>query len=244
MLILNKIGRKFKALTQKDTEPAKAYNLWSEQYDQQPDNLMLYLDGLIINELLESKSISNKIILDYGCGTGRHWNTLYQFDPKKLIGVDISKGMLDVLKQKFPNASVYQIKDNKLSDIAEHKIDTIISTLTIAHIHDLPEIFTTWNRLLKPSGDLIITDFHPDLLKDGGKRVFTISGKTIRIRNYVHSLKSIEDLANSFQFDIENKIEKYIDEEVKHFYEKQNALHVYEKYVGYPVIYGIHLKKK
>ena len=244
MLIFNKIGHKFKALTEKDTEPAKAYNLWSEQYDQQPDNLMLYLDGLIVKQLLESELIKNKVTLDYGCGTGRHWNNLYKFGPEKLIGVDISKGMLDVLKQKFPEAYVYQINNNTLSDIADHSIDTIISTLTIAHIQDLQEIFRTWDRLLKPGGDLVITDFHPDLLKNGGQRVFTKSGKIIKIRNYVHSLQSIEHLANNYQFTINRKIEKYIDETVKPFYEKQNALHVYEKYVGYPVIYGIHLKKK
>ena len=40
------------------------------------------------------------------------------------------------------------------------------------------------------------------------------------------------------------KVEKYIDENVRLFYEKQDALHVYEKYYGYPVIYGLHLKKK
>jgi Methylase involved in ubiquinone/menaquinone biosynthesis len=244
MLIFNKIGHKFKALTERATEPAKAYNLWSERYDQQPDNLMLYLDGLIINELLKPTSIRNKNVLDFGCGTGRHWNNLYKNEPQKLIGVDISEGMLDVLKQKFPDAFVYQIKQNTLPEIADHSIDTIISTLTIAHIHDLQGIFATWDRILKPGGNLIITDFHPDLLKNGGKRVFTISGKTIRIRNYVHSIQSIENLARSYQLTIERKIEKYIDKTVKSFYEKQNALHVYEKYVGYPVIYGIHFKKK
>ena len=243
MLIFNKISHQLKGFTKRDTKPAKAYNLWSEQYDQQPDNLMLYLDELIVNELWGSISVLDKIVLDFGCGTGRHWNKLYQYGPKKLIGVDISQGMLDVLKQKFPAATVYQIKENTLPDIANQSIDTIISTLTLAHIRDLHEIFTTWDRILKPGGDLIITDFHPNLLQNGGKRVFTISGKTVKIKNYVHSLESIETLANSFHFTITGKIEKYIDETVKPFYEKQKALHVYEKYAGYPVIYGLHLRK-
>jgi len=30
---------------------------------------------------------------------------------------------------------------------------------------------------------------------------------------------------------------------MKHYYEKQNALAVYNKYKGFPVIYGIHLKR-
>lgn len=244
MLIFNKLGYKIKALTARDTDPGKAYNIWADFYDQQPDNLMLHLDELIIGELFKSVSIKDKRLLDFGCGTGRHWNKLYQFAPEKLIGVDISKGMLDVLKQKFPSADVYQIKDNLLNSIPTLSIDTIISTLTIAHIRDLNETIDTWDRILNPGGDLIITDFHPELLNGGGKRVFSISNKIIKIRNYVHSIESIEKIASSHDFICLKKIEKYIDESVKHFYSKQNALHVYEKYLGYPVIYGLHLQKK
>jgi hypothetical protein len=34
-----------------------------------------------------------------------------------------------------------------------------------------------------------------------------------------------------------------IDETVKHYYAQQNALKVYEQFKGFPVIYGIHLKR-
>jgi ubiquinone/menaquinone biosynthesis C-methylase UbiE len=244
MLIFNKLGHKLKAITARDTEPGKAYNLWSDNYDKQPDNLMLYLDELIFRELLKSVSIRNKKVLDFGCGTGRHWNKLYNQDPEELIGVDISKGMLDVLKEKYPAASIHLTRDNLLDTIADHSIDTIISTLTVAHIRDLNEAFATWQRIIKVGGNLLISDFHPELLDNGGKRVFTISGKVIRIKNYVHSLESIQKMADSYDFMIINKLEKHIDENLKPFYEKQHALHVYEKYIGYPVIYGLHLKKK
>ena len=244
MLIFNKLGHKLKAITARDTEPGKAYNIWSDIYDKQPDNLMLYLDELIFQELLKSVSIRNKKVLDFGCGTGRHWNKLYNKDPEELIGVDISKGMLDVLKEKYPAASIHLTRDNLLDTITDHSIDTIISTLTIAHIRDLNEAFATWQRIIKAGGNILISDFHPELLDNGGKRVFTISGKIIRIKNYVHSLESIQKIADSYDFMIINKLEKHIDESLKPFYEKQHALHVYEKYIGYPVIYGLHLKKK
>ena len=38
-------------------------------------------------------------------------------------------------------------------------------------------------------------------------------------------------------------IEKRIDESAKPFYEAQNAMNVYEKWKGTPVIYGMLLKK-
>ena len=39
--------------------------------------------------------------------------------------------------------------------------DCIISTLTIAHIQNAEEAITEWNRVLKPGGQMIITDYHP-----------------------------------------------------------------------------------
>jgi hypothetical protein len=39
------------------------------------------------------------------------------------------------------------------------------------------------------------------------------------------------------------KNEMVIDESMRHYYKAQNALPVYEKYKGFQVIYGIHLKR-
>jgi len=40
-----------------------------------------------------------------------------------------------------------------------------------------------------------------------------------------------------------SKHEKYINEDVKHYYAAKNALHIYERFKNMPVIYGLHLKK-
>jgi hypothetical protein len=37
--------------------------------------------------------------------------------------------------------------------------------------------------------------------------------------------------------------ELYINESVKHYYRHQNALAVYEKFKGFPVIYGMHFRR-
>ena len=58
------------------TGPETAYDLWSEKYDHQPDNLMLALDEEIFSALLEGLNLQNKIIADIGCGTGRHWKNI------------------------------------------------------------------------------------------------------------------------------------------------------------------------
>lgn len=223
--------------------PEAAYNLWAQNYDYQPYNLMLSLDVDLLLELMNYLELENKVIADIGCGTGRHWKSFLDCRPKKLIGFDVSKGMLDMLQKKFPQAQAHHLINNKLRELENESCDIIFSTLTIAHIKNAEEVLQEWKRTLKPGGEIIITDFHPTALAEGAKRTFTYHNKTVAVKNYVHSIESIKKMAKQLHLEVVNLIEKPIDEKSKPFYKKQNALDVYETWKGMPIIYGIHLKK-
>lgn len=225
------------------TGPETAYDLWSEKYDHQPDNLMLALDEEIFSALLEGLNLQNKIIADIGCGTGRHWKKILEQHPKKLIGFDVSEGMLKILQQKFPQAETHHLISDELNNVENEYCDIIINTLTIAHIKDPKKVLREWNRILKPGGEIIITDYHPAALAKGGNRTFRYQNKTIAVKNYVHPIETIKEIAAGLLLKVLCLNEKSIDEQVKSFYEKQNALPVFEAWKGTPIIYGIHLKK-
>ena len=95
--------------------------------------------------------------------------------------------------------------------------DTIISTLVISHIKDIKKVFHEWNRVLKDSADIIITDFHPALFMSGGARTFKHIGNTYKIENYIHNIWEIVDMFSSFGFWNVDLIEELIDEKVKPF---------------------------
>ena len=95
--------------------PENAYNIWAKNYDNEKDNLILHYDNIILKELISKIHLKDKIIFDYGCGTGRNWPLLLDKNPTKVIGCDISQKMLHKLKEKYPNAEVYKSKDLKLS---------------------------------------------------------------------------------------------------------------------------------
>jgi ubiquinone/menaquinone biosynthesis C-methylase UbiE len=230
-----------KAVTEKSA--VEAYDLWSNDYDKQPDNLMLHLDGKLFNHLISQINIQGKQVADIGCGTGRHWSVIFDKQPGALTGFDVSGGMLQKLKEKYPQAQIRKITDNLFSDVPDQTYNVIISTLTVAHIENIEEALQSWARLLKSGGDIIITDFHPHTLTFGGKRTFKHNNAVMAVRNYVHPIYTIKDvlLRNNFQLMSQEEIK--IDESMKPFYTKQNAMHVFEKYNGFPVIYGIHLKK-
>jgi len=220
-----------------------AYNLWANAYDAQSGNLMLAWDEEIFSLLLNDLNLQNKIIADVGCGTGRHWQKISNLRPKRLIGFDVSEGMLKMLKQKFPEADVHHLKDEHLNEVAYHSCDFIFSTLTIAHIENAETALREWEHILKPGGEMIITDYHPTALEKGGKRTFKYNGKTMVVKNYVHSIAKIKNIARQLDLEVIRLVEKSIDLSAKPYYQRQNAIAVYEAWKGTPIIYGIHLKK-
>jgi ubiquinone/menaquinone biosynthesis C-methylase UbiE len=229
------------AVTEKSV--VEAYDLWAEDYDMQPDNLMLHLDEKLFSLLIDATDIKGRNVADIGCGTGRHWPKIFSKQPESLTGFDVSGGMLDKLNKKYPSAHTSMITDNLFSNIPDAVYDVIISTLTVAHIEDIEQALQAWSRLLKNDGEIIITDFHPHTLAFGGKRTFKHNNSLVAVRNYVHPIYTIKDVLVKNGFKLLRQEEIKIDEGMIPFYSKQNAMHVYEKYKGFPVIYGIHLKK-
>jgi ubiquinone/menaquinone biosynthesis C-methylase UbiE len=227
----------------REKSPEEGYNLWSSTYDYQPENLMLFLDEQLFTGFLRSVSLQHKSVLDFGCGTGRHWKSILQKQPAQMIGVDVSEGMLEQLKKKYPQAVLIQNKDNRLSELENARIDCLISTLTIAHIKNIEQLMASWNRLVPSGGDLFLTDYHPDLLQKGGKRDFMVNGKRYCIINYIHPLSMIKQLADGYGWKLVNEEQKWINQEVRSFYEQQEAMAVYRKFEGTPLIYGLHFTK-
>lgn len=228
-------------LPEKDVAPA--YDIWAEHYDNQPGNLMLDLDEIIFNRLLAGVNVNGKRVADIGCGTGRHWQKIMQQQPRNLTGFDVSAGMLNQLKQKFPQAEVQQIKDDLLPQVATDSFDVIVSTLTVAHIKNLEEALLSWCRILKKDGDILITDFHPDALAMGGQRTFKHGDGHIAVRNFVHKVAHIKAVLALKNWEVVSEQQIVIDASLKHYYEQQNALHVYDKFEGMPIIYGLHLRQ-
>jgi len=226
-----------------ETGVVEAYDIWANNYDAQPGNLMLDLDRIIFNDLLMDVNIAGKRIADIGCGTGRHWADLLKNKPAALTGFDVSAGMLKKLKAKFPAADAKVIVDNRFSDLADGGFDIILSTLTVAHIENMEEALTAWSRILKIKGDIIITDFHPDALAAGGQRTFKHQNRPVAVKNFVHTITAIKQILSIEKFTVIDEREISVDEKVKQYYSAQNALHVYEKFKGSPIIYGLHFRR-
>jgi len=226
-----------------EKEAGAAYDLWSANYDNQPGNLMLDLDEKLFSHLLEGTCLEGKKVADIGCGTGRHWAKILQQHPHSLAGFDVSAGMLHCLVEKFPQAEAHLIDDDRLPNIPTDTFDVITSTLTVAHMENLEQALLAWCRVLKTNSEILITDFHPSSLAIGGKRTFKYGNGHIAVRNFVHTVQFIKDFLSTHHYQLLNEAQLNIDETVKHYYKQQQAMHVYKKFEGMPIIYGLHFKR-
>ena len=227
----------------RETEVVEAYDIWAGNYDNQHGNLMLDLDEMLFARLMAGTELENRQIADIGCGTGRHWAKILKQKPAGITGFDVSPGMLKKLTDKFPGAKTRLITDNRFATTANGSFDVVVSTLTVAHIENIEEALAAWCRVLKENAEIIITDFHPDALAFGGKRTFNHQKKQIAVRNFVHSLTTVKEIVCRYGFETVREEEIKIDESVKHYYSDQNADHVYEKFNGLPIIYGLHFRR-
>jgi ubiquinone/menaquinone biosynthesis C-methylase UbiE len=243
MPLINKLRQYLRPARRKESEPAAAYDIWALSYDHQPDNLMLALDEELCGGLLARVPVSGKVIADIGCGTGRHWKKIFDRQPARLVGYDVSGGMLEILRKKFPPAETHQLKDHRLPELGDASCDLLLSTLTMAHIPDPEAALTEWCRVLSPGGEMIITDYHPVALARGGQRTFREGERVIAVRNHIYPISRILACTRQLGLYEVNVVEKKIDDTMRTYYEKQNALAVFERFNGVPIIYGIHLKK-
>jgi len=103
-----------------------------------------------------------KSVLDLGCGYG--WHCIYAAEngASSVVGVDISKKMLETAKEKthFPNVE-YMCCSIEDVDFPEESLDIVLSSLAFHYVADYENMIKNIYKMLKTGGILIFTVEHP-----------------------------------------------------------------------------------
>ena len=105
-----------------------------------------------------------KVILDIATGTGDFAIESLKLNPEKVIGVDISEGMLNVGREKMKKKGLDHIIDMQSGDsenlhFDDNKFDAIIVAFGVRNFENLEKGLTEMNRVLKPGGKAVILEF-------------------------------------------------------------------------------------
>jgi malonyl-CoA O-methyltransferase len=147
-----------------DISTREGYDRWAPGYDAY-DNPLIALEQPHVRTRIGDPS--GLEVLDVGCGTGRH--ALWMAEHGATVtGVDFSDGMLEQLRAK-PNANVRVIEHDLTQGLPlpDASVDLVTCCLVLEHVSSLEAVFAEMARVCRPGGRVIISDFHPEMLRRG-----------------------------------------------------------------------------
>lgn len=151
-----------------------------------------------------------KQILDIATGTGDLALMMSSLNPEKIIGLDISEGMLAVGKQKINKANLSDkiemiVGDSENIPFKDNTFDAITVSFGVRNFENLDKGLTEINRVLKPEGSFVVLETSNPTrfpFKQGYKLytnfVLPIIGKMFSQDKVAY--KYLSESANSFPF--------------------------------------------
>lgn len=110
--------------------------------------------------------LTNKSVLEFGCGTGLLGLRLAQDHAARLLFVDTSPAMLGVLRGKLAEADLRDAQvfegDLNAQPIPEASVDLAVSLMALHHVEDVAGALARLRKLLKPGALLLLGDLLPE----------------------------------------------------------------------------------
>lgn len=177
--------------TKSSTKPNKAiafdtsegYRVWAKTYDTTP-NLLFEVEEPIVKKIL--KKLTPGIALDAACGTGRYSELLNTLG-YKVTGMDLSPEMLAEARKNRSKKINFIEGDLTAIPLKDQSVDLAISALAFTHLSNIEKALSELKRVVRPGGNIIISDINPWLVVLGGQADFiNKEGKYGYVYNHIH----------------------------------------------------------
>lgn len=153
----------------KKAQVAQMFDNISPKYDFLNHFLSLYIDVYWRKQAIKTlKTLlpapENALILDVATGTGDFGLEALKLKPKKVIGVDISEGMLaygrEKIKKRGLEAQIELLSgDSENLPFEENSFDAVIVAFGVRNFENLEKGLANILRVLKPDGGLVVLEF-------------------------------------------------------------------------------------
>ncbi len=176
------------------TKRSDAYEIFSQAEDPSKQ---------IVHFMLPK--VDGKIVLDFGCGTGKFISDL-SLKAKKYIGTDVNETQLQIARKKslrLSNVEILKTKESQLQ-IPDQSVEVIFSSWVIGSIQDLKvryDVLNEFKRVLKPGGSIYLLE------NDVGGEYKELTGGSEANKRTVSKLKWLSDHGYSEEVKIDTEIE-------------------------------------
>jgi malonyl-CoA O-methyltransferase len=162
-------------------------------------------------------------VLDLGSGTG-FFTDLLASTYENVIGLDISKSMLNFAKQNRDESILWLEADAHDIPLKDNSIDFIYSNLVMQWFDPLDKAIAEILRVLKPGGLFIFTT-----LVDGTLHELKSSWKQVDDDQHVIDFKTVAELNSLFNSENSRLVEKKCEDIVLEY---QNVIHLARELKG------------
>ena len=104
--------------------------------------------------------LNNSEILDYGCGIGSFVEKIIKFNPKKIIGIDISEVSINKAKEKAKELKInvdFKVDNCEKTNLENNSFDIVYGTGILHHLQ-INKCLDEIHRILKPNGSLVFIE--------------------------------------------------------------------------------------
>jgi tRNA (mo5U34)-methyltransferase len=148
------------------------------------------LDNLI------PQNLDGKIVLDLGCGNGRHSEVLCEKGAAKVVAMDLSGAMIEQVKARKNEKQLNQLElvraDMDNLPIAKDKFDFIFSRFSLMYSGKMEQVVKNLSDTLSSGGEILVeTSFatiqdqeqQTDFSKNPIPLILTIGDKKVELKN-------------------------------------------------------------
>ncbi|MGB7730208.1 MAG: methyltransferase domain-containing protein, partial [Candidatus Acidiferrum sp.] len=221
--------------------PADGYRLWANSYDQEP-NPMLSLEQRVLEPLLPA--LGGCDVVDLGCGTGRWLEVLKRAGARSLVGVDLSREMLNLAGTKLGGAARLFCADYADAALASDSADIVFCNFVLSYIDDAEQFLGLVRRILRPGGLLYLSDVHPETAAAQNWRRGVHADNSFReIRTHRRAISAVVALCRKACLELGFLLEPSFGDIERILFEQSGKREYFESIRELPAIYLLHLAK-
>lgn len=139
----------------------KSFNfMWPRNTDANNFAISKFLAKIRLKQVIlkiskKKNFFKDKVILDSGCGPGRYIDSMLKYNPKKIIGIDSGKSIIEINKKRFRKYKNVQFINSKIDriNLDDRSIDFLISAGVLHHTKtNINTLIKDHARVIRPGG--------------------------------------------------------------------------------------------
>ena len=178
-------------------------------------------------------------LLDAGCGTGRRLAGL-QSHPRRAIGVDLVPEML----AQATDCGDFAAADVRALPFDDATFDVVWCRMALGHVPDLALGYCELARVTRPSGLVIVSDFHARAVQAGHRRTFRDSvGDLKEVEHHMHDAEAHRSSAADAGLSLERMLEAPAGDRERNYYARAGRLGQFERERDLPLVLVASLRR-